>query len=508
MVVLKERIAAELSIIRQERWTRPPWDTTLPYCTTWIAGPGGYEPTADDDLLHDLLLKSLLRGDHPLTSLCTERAVLESYGEPFSVNEDAATRSGAITYTYGPRLRKAYEELSAILTPWQGDPEQVAFDPEHPRYERELFSALLEHFGSGIAHCLTPQAPIATILPPESTAAFSAQRVDFLLALPSGALVVLEPGDHNTRYEHSRDAQRDEAFRSVGIRTIRIPNDKIGAEETLPRIEEAIQPVDRAYLDDATPLNTHYETDALQHLFLLPTLAARVERLLAHFWFREGLVRKETVQIGFLERDLTVAEIAVTSFRDRVARLAGLYGIDLPDQDLRVYVQSDRSSGPTNRPESGLDVEPVPDLGSIEPDLVLDAGIMCNELTAPRTPASPYYGATRRSYPHGVPVRFGYRSRCRAVFETDQTDDLLDNFLQDHFRKKALRPGQSPIIRNALRQQPTIGLLPTSAGKSICYQLVSLLTPGTTFVVDPIVALMRDQAQSLVDQYGIDCVFA
>jgi len=84
---------------------------------------------------------------------------------------------------------------------------------------------------------------------------------------------------------------------------------------------------------------------------------------------------------------------------------------------------------------------------------------------------------------------------------------LLSSFLQDFFRKYAFREGQFPILRNVLAQKATIGLLPTSAGKSICYQLAAMLTPGTTIVVDPITALMLDQVQSLQELYRIDRVF-
>ena len=63
-------------------------------------------------------------------------------------------------------------------------------------------------------------------------------------------------------------------------------------------------------------------------------------------------------------------------------------------------------------------------------------------------------------------------------------------------------------MNNALSLNATIGLLPTSAGKSICYQLVSILTPGTTMIIDPIVALMRDQVQGLKEIFRINRVFA
>ncbi len=60
-----------------------------------------------------------------------------------------------------------------------------------------------------------------------------------------------------------------------------------------------------------------------------------------------------------------------------------------------------------------------------------------------------------------------------------------------------LRPGQSTLIDNALAGVNTLGVLPTGHGKSLCYQAAALLLGGTTVVVSPLIALMRDQVQSL-----------
>jgi ATP-dependent DNA helicase RecQ len=124
------------------------------------------------------------------------------------------------------------------------------------------------------------------------------------------------------------------------------------------------------------------------------------------------------------------------------------------------------------------------------------------------TQGAPHVGSVRQTFPHNRSVRFGYRAKTRAISDDDSNVKVLETFAQDLFRKHALRPGQWPILKNVLSQKTTIGLLPTSAGKSLCYQLAALLTPGVTIVVDPIVALMQDQVQSLVEQYGISRVLA
>ncbi|MDD6088965.1 MAG: helicase-related protein [Desulfovibrionaceae bacterium] len=80
----------------------------------------------------------------------------------------------------------------------------------------------------------------------------------------------------------------------------------------------------------------------------------------------------------------------------------------------------------------------------------------------------------------------------------------LRYFLNLLFRKRDFRPGQIPILDRALRLESVIGLLPTGGGKSLTYQLASMLQPGVTLVIDPLVSLMKDQVDGLLTN-GIDC---
>ncbi|TMA77401.1 MAG: RecQ family ATP-dependent DNA helicase [Deltaproteobacteria bacterium] len=74
--------------------------------------------------------------------------------------------------------------------------------------------------------------------------------------------------------------------------------------------------------------------------------------------------------------------------------------------------------------------------------------------------------------------------------------ELLDA-LKQHFGYDAFRKGQEAIVRSVLSGRPTIAILPTGGGKSLCYQLPALLLEGTTVVVSPLVALMKDQVDAL-----------
>jgi len=85
--------------------------------------------------------------------------------------------------------------------------------------------------------------------------------------------------------------------------------------------------------------------------------------------------------------------------------------------------------------------------------------------------------------------------------DNDNDEKHLEFFLENIFGYKSFNKGQYPIIKNALERKDTIGLLPTGGGKSLTYQIPCLLQPCISFVVCPIISLMRDQKKDLEDAY-------
>lgn len=72
--------------------------------------------------------------------------------------------------------------------------------------------------------------------------------------------------------------------------------------------------------------------------------------------------------------------------------------------------------------------------------------------------------------------------------------------LQRHFGHASLRPGQAEIIDRVLAGVNTLAILPTGGGKSLCYQFPAVVSDGLTVVVSPLIALMRDQVNTLLQQ--------
>lgn len=82
----------------------------------------------------------------------------------------------------------------------------------------------------------------------------------------------------------------------------------------------------------------------------------------------------------------------------------------------------------------------------------------------------------------------------------------LKELLQIHFSYSSFRPGQEKAIDSILAGHPTIAVLPTGGGKSLIFQLPSLVLDGITIVISPLIALMKDQVDSLL-AVGIPATF-
>ncbi len=76
----------------------------------------------------------------------------------------------------------------------------------------------------------------------------------------------------------------------------------------------------------------------------------------------------------------------------------------------------------------------------------------------------------------------------------------LEDHLQRAFGFTSFREGQKEIIEDLMKGEDVLGILPTGTGKSMCYQLPSILMEGTVIVVSPLISLMVDQVKQLKQQ--------
>lgn len=79
------------------------------------------------------------------------------------------------------------------------------------------------------------------------------------------------------------------------------------------------------------------------------------------------------------------------------------------------------------------------------------------------------------------------------------TMNQAKELLKQHFGYDNFKTGQEDIISQILKGKDCLGIMPTGAGKSICYQIPALMFSGTTIVVSPLISLMKDQVDALND---------
>jgi ATP-dependent DNA helicase RecQ len=349
---------------------------------------------------------------------------------------------------------------------------------------------------------------------------FNEQHLDFSLEFPyevnsqRGVIVEIDGSQHEEANQKFIDGNRDTATekakwgKAIRIKTTEWNNiqNKLGLIKNLE--EEQLFKLLKQNFE--SPL--YYDKKGLNalELSLIPFAVARIQKTILHLIFEGVLnINSNEWNIAILERDIPCGNLAIQDFEEHLKTLFQLQGVSYKLPKINVFVESNRKFANAN-----FYTSPVTDTGK-EYDLFIDISVLQrNGLTKidesinaetkvlVRSSHSP---KTKRNFKTSETITYkklGKRNKKENKFEENiEQVEQLEKIVQNIFRKTGFRPGQVEIINRAIRGKSVIGLLPTGSGKSLTYQLTSLLQPGMVIVIDPIKSLMKDQYEGLLKNY-------
>ena len=345
-----------------------------------------------------------------------------------------------------------------------------------------------------IRQLILPEAEINEIAQ-VNVDSFNNQRVDFYL--PQAKLVVEIDGQHHKIHDHTRinDKLRDKYLASHGIKTVRIDT-----RDLTTRSEKFVSKINsiKNRLNEFHTILNHYrlpfEEPAKTYssesgkIKLLSTAVIRFQLLILELLERDKL-RCEAPEWKFnvLNRDVqSYAQLAIDDVCLWLEHICKLQRLDFRKPKIRVSEVSVEKKFSFHPEAINIDFSLLrrwTDENELTPNLI-----------AVRTDYYDYQKGKRDYGKICVTDPIAYNLTPYAENEDTQ---LLRFFLKNIFNYNNFKDGQLRIISNALSLRHTIGLLPTSGGKSLCYQLAALLQPAISFVVCPIKSLMYDQKYNL-----------
>ena len=291
------------------------------------------------------------------------------------------------------------------------------------------------------------------------------QRVDFLFAHPNGVQAVVEIDGAQHADQRDADIHRDGALEAAGLDTVRIPVQEI-QEGRGPETDKFGQ-----MIKQIAP-SPHNSLSPLGRFLLLAKRAHQVQMSLLH-GIAMGVLREDSdrsIRV-YVELDEVLAgphagefiKAVLDDFNELIADVGDIY-------NERGYVPVFRQA---EEQEARIVLSFVSDRRDrTNPTLHIE------DIYLPVTIASSVVG-----------------SQVACASEVSQ-EGVLRLFTRV-FGFPSFREGQFEAIERCLVGADTIMLLPTGAGKSVAYQLASLLRPGMCIVIDPILSLIQDQMDNL-----------
>lgn len=438
-----------------------------------------------------------------------------------------------------PRLHPKTEiqdRLKFNIQTWERHPDPGAED-------RFFYDVLPDIMGNEfILQLIEPQREIQNIIKfgytenerfnikyQNSLSDFYSQRVDFAVQFPrntdmreNGMVIEIDGYQHEFPVQQNLDKLRDSTITQIGWQ----PTQRIRTTE-LNNIPQAIQENIRTYFNNPysllikdnylNPLFNGQEGLRALQLALSPIGVARIQKLILNLIDSNFLSLNQVKwNIAVVERDVPCADLAICDLVQQLRNLYKLEGFEKPIPEINIKLFN------TNQFKDcelchGLEYsELTKSMGELyfKADIVIDISLLQKRsfselpndfivsLGNPKVfyIRSSYSPQKQREINCTKPIQYGSLLNENGYYINIKP---IKYFIRNIFRKIGFRDGQIEILNRALKRKNVIALLPTGAGKSITYQLASLLQPGITLIIDPIKSLMKDQNDNLIDS-GID----
>ena len=393
----------------------------------------------------------------------------------------------------------------------------VAFyngDMLESQFEKDFVEKYLNRADSQfLIQLLEPQRPLSTIVNIPDKRFSRDQRVDFSFEMPygetkTGFIFELDGVPyHSNILQKLRDESRDQLTADSGWNTYRL--EELKDYSFLQNWEQEVSL--NKYLTTIKRNSQKHITgkwkDTLQ-IVLSPLAIARIERTLLQALLSGAVnLASEKWKILVIERDVPCATIAISLLQKSFEKISAMDGSNMKLPPIELTVVSTKEFADSKLHMKNAIETSVPDEDF---DFCIDISMLLRDnidalplkvkANAVYIIRSSHYKKKERticSAENIIYPPFVKKNATGTYVAVKCREKLLTYFLQNIFRKPSFRHGQLPILSRSLSDKTTIGLLPTGGGKSLTYQLSSMLQPGVTIVVDPLVSLMVDQVRGL-----------
>jgi flagellar basal body rod protein FlgG len=394
-----------------------------------------------------------------------------------------------------------------------------------------IFKYLPENKLSFIQQLIESQRKLNTIVSPEIGHNFHSQRVDFSYEFPyeledkieifgekkvkiynQGLIIEIDGAKfHANPSQAQLDNFRDNTTKETKWITKRISDFITTDFANWVKRSPSLKIIDNNY---QKKLSDNW-LEILQ-MTLSPFAIARVQKTIIELILSSRLeLEADEWNILAIERDVPCVALAIEDLKQHFQQLFTLAGTEgsFPKVNLQVvsteeFVNSklhDTKPDLIGKFNSDKEFDLIIDISILQRRRIVKTELPFHGKNRAIIRSSHYVNSERKLYTSDFidyqPITKKLENETYEAFP--EAERSLTYFLQNVFRKESFREGQLPILNRALQGKSVIGLLPTGGGKSLTYQIASLLQAGVTMVIDPIKSLMQDQYDNLVKN-GID----